>query len=215
MKIKLVLTAIVFGFIQNISAQEMTPSDSLKMEKERIEQQLKVDKAELKDRQKAEDDAKKLEKDQKNFEKDQKKLEREQKKFEKEQKRMASAEKSVAKLKSKLASAQKDLNKKMGKHNKALTRGKLSPVEIEKQNVAISKQQLKIKEIEEEYTDKGYGDFKKGLSEVVVQFIQNFQDKYYALSDGQVMDILEDGRQRAEKIAQETLGKARRAIGVR
>lgn len=71
-----------------------------------------------------------------------------------------------------------------------------------------------IKEIEEEYVNKGYGDFKKGLSEVVVRFIQNFQDKYYALSDGQVMDILEDGRQRAEKIAQETLGKARRAIGI-
>jgi len=69
--------------------------------------------------------------------------------------------------------------------------------------------------IEQEYIGKGYGDFKEGLAEVVVKFLQNFQDKYYALSDGQVMDILEDGRQRAEKIAQETLGKARMAIGVR
>lgn len=69
--------------------------------------------------------------------------------------------------------------------------------------------------IEQEYIGKGYGDFKEGLAEVVVKFLQNFQDKYYALSDGQVMDILENGRQRAEKIAQETLEKARMAIGVR
>lgn len=72
-----------------------------------------------------------------------------------------------------------------------------------------------IKEIEKEYEGCGYGDFKKGLAEVVANFLQNFQDKYYAISDGEVMDILENGREKAAKIANETLEKARCAIGVR
>lgn len=72
-----------------------------------------------------------------------------------------------------------------------------------------------IKEIEKEYAGRGYGDFKKGLAEVVANFLQNFQDKYYAISDGQVLDILEGGREKAAKIANATLEKARRAVGVR
>ena len=72
-----------------------------------------------------------------------------------------------------------------------------------------------VKEIEKEYEGKGYGDFKKGLADVVGDFLQSFQDKYYAISDGEVLDILEDGREKAAKIANETLEKARRAVGVR
>jgi tryptophanyl-tRNA synthetase len=72
-----------------------------------------------------------------------------------------------------------------------------------------------VAEIEKEYDGKGYGDFKKGLAEVVAKFLQTFQDKYYAISDSEVLDILEDGRGKAAKIANETLEKARRAVGVR
>lgn len=72
-----------------------------------------------------------------------------------------------------------------------------------------------VKDIEKEYVGKGYGDFKKGLAEVVAKFLKEFQDKYYALSDGQVLDILEEGRKSADKIASETLEKVRRAVGVR
>jgi tryptophanyl-tRNA synthetase len=72
-----------------------------------------------------------------------------------------------------------------------------------------------VKEIEKEYEGRGYGDFKKGLAEVVAKFLQNFQDKYYAISDGEVLDILSSGKDKASKIASETLEKARRAIGVR
>lgn len=72
-----------------------------------------------------------------------------------------------------------------------------------------------VKEIEKEYEGKGYGDFKKGLAEVVAKFLQDFQDKYYAISDGEALDILEGGKKKAEEIALNTLEKARRAIGVR
>ena len=72
-----------------------------------------------------------------------------------------------------------------------------------------------VKEIEKEYEGKGYGDFKKGLAEVVAKFLQTFQDKYYSISDGEVLDILSSGKDKAAKVANETLEKARRAVGVR
>ena len=71
-----------------------------------------------------------------------------------------------------------------------------------------------IKEIEKEYSGKGYGDFKKGLADVVANFLQNFQDKYYSISDNEVLNILNQGRDKADKIANETLRKARKAVGV-
>jgi tryptophanyl-tRNA synthetase len=72
-----------------------------------------------------------------------------------------------------------------------------------------------IKEIEKEYGGRGYGDFKKGLAEVIAKFLQDFQDKYYAISDNDVLNILESGKEKALKVANETLEKARRAVGVR
>lgn len=72
-----------------------------------------------------------------------------------------------------------------------------------------------VKEIEKEFEGRGYGDFKKGLAEVVTGFLKDFQDKYYDISDGEVLDILESGKKKAEVIANETLKKAREAVGVR
>jgi tryptophanyl-tRNA synthetase len=71
-----------------------------------------------------------------------------------------------------------------------------------------------IKEIEKEYKGKGYGDFKKGLADIVTSFLKDFQDKYYALADSEVLDILAQGKKKAEAIANVTLKKARRAIGI-
>lgn len=71
-----------------------------------------------------------------------------------------------------------------------------------------------IKALEKEYEDSNYGNLKKGLTELLVDFLQNFQDKYYAISDGQVLDILEEGRKKADLIANETLDKVKKAIGV-
>ena len=72
-----------------------------------------------------------------------------------------------------------------------------------------------IKALEKKYAGRGYGDFKKDLAEVVAKFLQDFQDKYYAISDSQVLDVLEEGRKKAEAIAKITLEKAKQAIGVR
>ena len=69
--------------------------------------------------------------------------------------------------------------------------------------------------LEKKYEGCGYGDFKKDLADVVVNFLKDFQEKYYAISDGQVMEILEAGKKKAEVIANATLEKVRRAVGVR
>lgn len=72
-----------------------------------------------------------------------------------------------------------------------------------------------IDDIEEEYQGKGYGEFKKGLEEVVVNFLTDFQKKYHKISDREALKILENGREQAQKMAQETLNKVKTAIGVK
>ncbi len=71
-----------------------------------------------------------------------------------------------------------------------------------------------VKRLEKDYKGKGYGEFKKDLAEVVVKFLENFQEKYNAISDKDALKILEAGKIRAEKIAQEKLQEVKKAIGV-
>jgi tryptophanyl-tRNA synthetase len=71
-----------------------------------------------------------------------------------------------------------------------------------------------VKRLEKDYKDIGYGDFKKDLADVVVKFLENFQEKYKAVSDEDALRILETGKVRAEKIAQEKILEVKKAIGV-
>ncbi len=72
----------------------------------------------------------------------------------------------------------------------------------------------KIKQLKTKYTDKGYGEFKKDLAEVIKDFLNNFQRKYNNISDKDVERILEQGRKKVEPVAQETLDKVKKRIGV-
>lgn len=72
-----------------------------------------------------------------------------------------------------------------------------------------------IREIEKEYRGKMYGDFKKGLANLVREFLVNFQEKYNKISDDEVRAILNEGGEKARIIADETIEKVRRAIGVK
>lgn len=71
-----------------------------------------------------------------------------------------------------------------------------------------------IPRLVKDYNDKGYGDFKKDLAEVVVNFLSNFQDKYNKITDSDVDGILKEGRLRAKKIADKKLDEIKRVIGV-
>lgn len=72
-----------------------------------------------------------------------------------------------------------------------------------------------IKDIVKEYEGKMYGDFKKGVAEVVEKFLTEFQARYNAISDTDVRAIMDDGAKKARKIAGETMKNVRNKIGVR
>ena len=71
-----------------------------------------------------------------------------------------------------------------------------------------------IKGLEKEYKNKMYGEFKKGLAQVVEEFLISFQEKYNSIQETEVREILKDGAKRADLIAEVTLRKAKEAIGV-
>ena len=72
-----------------------------------------------------------------------------------------------------------------------------------------------IPRLVKDYKGKGYGEFKQDLAEVVEKFLRNFQTKYQMISNGEVKLVLEEGRLKAEKIAQTKLDKIKRVIGIK
>jgi tryptophanyl-tRNA synthetase len=71
-----------------------------------------------------------------------------------------------------------------------------------------------IKEIEKEYTNKGYGDFKKGLSEVVTNFLTDFQHTFNLLDDAAIIKILETGANKARTAAEKKMEEVKNKIGL-
>ncbi|OIO08020.1 tryptophan--tRNA ligase [Candidatus Falkowbacteria bacterium CG_4_10_14_0_2_um_filter_41_15] len=70
------------------------------------------------------------------------------------------------------------------------------------------------KDIKKDYEGQGYGDFKKGLADVVVKFLTEFQKKYNAISDKEVAKVLERGATCAKVLAQETIKKVKERVGI-
>jgi len=71
-----------------------------------------------------------------------------------------------------------------------------------------------VKDLEKRYAGKLYGEFKKDLADVVAHFLDSLQQKYYSFDDEFVAKKLSEGNIKAKKIAAETMGKVKRAIGV-
>jgi tryptophanyl-tRNA synthetase len=72
----------------------------------------------------------------------------------------------------------------------------------------------KPKDIEEAYRKKGYAEFKKDLAEIVVGFLEPFQKKYNDIEDSEILRTLEEGKEKAKKIAVEKMGAVREKIGL-
>jgi len=72
-----------------------------------------------------------------------------------------------------------------------------------------------VKEIEKEYSGKGYGDFKKGLAAEVNQFLSEFQNKFHALQDEEVEKILKDGAAKARTLAGKKMEQIKIKIGLK
>lgn len=69
------------------------------------------------------------------------------------------------------------------------------------------------KEVEEVYEGKGYGEFKKDLAEVVAKFLTEFQTKYNAISDDDVLRILHEGAERVRPIAKAKMDEVKNNVG--
>jgi len=69
--------------------------------------------------------------------------------------------------------------------------------------------------LEEQYDGKGYGDLKKDLAEVVVDFVTPFRERTLELLDAQdhLMQVLKQGRDTAGEVAEATLKDVYQRVG--
>jgi len=72
------------------------------------------------------------------------------------------------------------------------------------------------KDLEKEFKGKGYGDFKKSLAEVVINYLEPFRRKQKELLTREVYvdEILKNGKSRAETIAKATMQEVREKMGL-
>lgn len=72
-----------------------------------------------------------------------------------------------------------------------------------------------IDSIVSDYTGQGYGNFKGDLADLVVSTIEPIQERYESLlTSSDLDDILQDGAKRASAIAESTLSRVEKAIGL-
>ncbi|WP_096270294.1 tryptophan--tRNA ligase [Paucisalibacillus globulus] len=72
-----------------------------------------------------------------------------------------------------------------------------------------------IEELEKKYEGKGYGDFKQGVADTVVSVLKPIQDRYYEiLESSELDDILDQGAEKASRVANKTIQKAKKAMGL-
>ncbi|WRC91001.1 tryptophan--tRNA ligase [Helicobacter pylori] len=68
--------------------------------------------------------------------------------------------------------------------------------------------------IEERFKNKGYGDFKKELAEVMIQALKPIQERYREISDDEVKAVLNGGVEKARPLARATYQKAKELMGL-
>jgi tryptophanyl-tRNA synthetase len=69
-------------------------------------------------------------------------------------------------------------------------------------------------EIEEHFAGKGYAQLKGELADIVVEFLQPFQERVRGISDEELDRILEMGRERASVIARATIEEVKLRMGL-
>lgn len=70
-----------------------------------------------------------------------------------------------------------------------------------------------LKEIETKFADKGYGEFKQDLADIVVGALAQIQKRYQTLTDEEAKAVLKKGQKAASKIADATLAEAKKKTG--
>ena len=82
--------------------------------------------------------------------------------------------------------------------------------------IYASLKDISIEETENIFKDcHKYGEFKKAVADVVVDVLAPFQEKYKeALASGKIDEILDEGAKRASYIANKTLNKVKKTVGL-
>lgn len=62
-------------------------------------------------------------------------------------------------------------------------------------------------------TRGGYGDFKADLAEVIIGFLEPFQQRFKALSDEEVLEILREGAEKAGSVARKKIEQIKQKVG--
>ena len=74
---------------------------------------------------------------------------------------------------------------------------------------------ISIKELEEKYAGKGYGEFKQDLAELIIEELKPIQKRYAELIDSEELDeILDRGAEKANYVANKMLQKMKNAMGL-
>lgn len=69
--------------------------------------------------------------------------------------------------------------------------------------------------LEEKFTNKNYGEFKKYVADVVVEHLSNIRQKYYELINSDTLNkILDDGINKSKKLAKEKYNLMREKMGI-
>lgn len=71
-----------------------------------------------------------------------------------------------------------------------------------------------IEELEEEYKGKGYGDFKKGLAEVVEEFLTNFQERYNNINNDDIKEMFNRNKIKLEPLTTNLINDVKSKIGI-
>ena len=65
-------------------------------------------------------------------------------------------------------------------------------------------------------TQRGYGDFKREVADVVCHLLEKIQANYQKFKNPEILDnILNDGAKKARIVASETLERAKLALGLK
>ena len=73
---------------------------------------------------------------------------------------------------------------------------------------------VKPEEVEKIYKGKSYSEFKADLAEVIVDFLKNFQEKYADIDDKDVLNMLDEGKEKAKKLAEKKMAEVREKVGL-
>ena len=80
-------------------------------------------------------------------------------------------------------------------------------------NIYSSFSEKTPQEIEAMYQGRGYADFKADLAEVIISFLNPFQERFNSLSDEDVLEVLSDGAKKVRIIAGKKIDEVKQKVG--